>query len=98
MAAVASKAPVRMRRLIFDAFSSREPVATPDRVRGRLSLENALIRDFNMYITRVLERLADWCWRRARRGWPFHPALSTQLSLARAGGELRPRPKPGRGR
>src|SRR5258708_21799212 len=26
----------------FDAFSSREPVSTPDHVRGRLSLENAL--------------------------------------------------------
>src|SRR6266436_1432464 len=25
----------------FDAFSSREPVSTPDQVRGRLSLENA---------------------------------------------------------
>src|SRR5258708_32626254 len=28
----------------FDAFSSREPVSTPDQVRGRLSLENALNR------------------------------------------------------
>ena len=28
----------------FDAFSSREPVSTPDQVRGRLSLENALYR------------------------------------------------------
>jgi hypothetical protein len=27
----------------FDAFSSRKPVSTPDQVRGRLSLENALI-------------------------------------------------------
>ena len=27
----------------FDAFSSREPVSTPDQVRGRLSLENALV-------------------------------------------------------
>src|ERR1700730_14291801 len=27
--------------IYFDAFSSREPVSTPDRVRGRLSLENA---------------------------------------------------------
>jgi hypothetical protein len=27
---------------LFDAFSSREPVSTPDQVRGRLSLENAL--------------------------------------------------------
>src|ERR1700674_5545336 len=27
----------------FDAFSSREPVPTPDRVRGRLSLENAMV-------------------------------------------------------
>jgi hypothetical protein len=26
----------------FDAFSSREPASTPDQVRGRLSLENAL--------------------------------------------------------
>ena len=26
----------------FDAFSLREPVSTPDQVRGRLSLENAL--------------------------------------------------------
>jgi hypothetical protein len=26
----------------FDAFSSREPGSTPDQVRGRLSLENAL--------------------------------------------------------
>ena len=26
----------------FDGFSSREPVSTPDQVRGRLSLENAL--------------------------------------------------------
>ena len=26
----------------FDAFSSREPVSTPDQVRGGLSLENAL--------------------------------------------------------
>jgi hypothetical protein len=26
----------------FDAFSSREPESTPDQVRGRLSLENAL--------------------------------------------------------
>jgi len=25
----------------FDAFSSREPVSTPDQVRGRLLLENA---------------------------------------------------------
>jgi hypothetical protein len=25
----------------FDAFASREPVSTPDQVRGRLSLENA---------------------------------------------------------
>jgi hypothetical protein len=30
----------------FDAFSSREPVATPDQVRGRLSLENAMALDF----------------------------------------------------
>src|ERR1700685_3626739 len=29
-------------RFWFDAFSSREPVSTPDQVRGRLSLENAL--------------------------------------------------------
>jgi hypothetical protein len=29
---------------LFDAFSSREPVSTPDRVRGRPSLENALGR------------------------------------------------------
>src|SRR5207245_5176420 len=28
--------------LFFDAFSSREPVPTLDRVRGRLSLETAL--------------------------------------------------------
>ena len=27
----------------FDAFSLREPVPTPDQVRGRLSLENALV-------------------------------------------------------
>jgi hypothetical protein len=27
---------------LVDAFSSREPVSTPDQVRGRLSLENAL--------------------------------------------------------
>ena len=27
----------------FDAFSRREPVSTPHQVRGRLSLENALI-------------------------------------------------------
>ena len=27
----------------FDAFSSREPVSTPHQVRGRLSLENALV-------------------------------------------------------
>jgi hypothetical protein len=27
----------------FDAFSSGEPVSTPDRVRGRLSFENALV-------------------------------------------------------
>jgi hypothetical protein len=27
---------------LFDAFPSREPVATPHQVRGRLSLENAL--------------------------------------------------------
>src|SRR6266851_3485797 len=100
MAVVASKAPVRTRRLIFDAFSSREPVATPDRVRRRLSLENAsLIRDFNIYITRVLGRLAERCWRRARRGRLFHPARSTTLSPARAeGGALRPRSKPGRAR
>jgi hypothetical protein len=26
----------------FDAFSSREPVPTPDQVRSRLSLENAM--------------------------------------------------------
>src|SRR5580698_2564311 len=30
----------------FDAFSSREPVSTPDQVRGRLSLENALADRF----------------------------------------------------
>jgi hypothetical protein len=30
---------------LFDAFSLREPVSTPDQVRGRLSLENALERD-----------------------------------------------------
>jgi len=29
---------------LSDAFSSREPVSTPDQVRGRLSLENALTR------------------------------------------------------
>src|SRR6266576_2338195 len=29
--------------LCFDAFSSCEPVSTPDQVRGRLSLENALV-------------------------------------------------------
>jgi hypothetical protein len=29
-------------RCCFDAFSSREPLSTPDQVRGRLSLENAL--------------------------------------------------------
>jgi hypothetical protein len=28
--------------LLFDAFSSREPVSTPHQVRGRLSLENAI--------------------------------------------------------
>jgi hypothetical protein len=28
----------------FDAFSSREPVSIPDRVRNGLSLENALLR------------------------------------------------------
>jgi hypothetical protein len=28
---------------LFDAFSSREPVSTPDQVRGRLSLENTLL-------------------------------------------------------
>jgi hypothetical protein len=27
----------------FDAFSSREPVSTPHQVRGRLSLENAMV-------------------------------------------------------
>jgi hypothetical protein len=27
---------------LFDALSSREPAATPDQVRGRLSLENAM--------------------------------------------------------
>jgi hypothetical protein len=27
---------------LFDAFSSREPVTTPDRVRGGLSLEKRL--------------------------------------------------------
>jgi hypothetical protein len=27
---------------LFDAFSQRELVTTPDRVRGRLSLENAV--------------------------------------------------------
>jgi hypothetical protein len=27
---------------LFDAFSSREPVSTPDQIRGRLSLENAM--------------------------------------------------------
>jgi hypothetical protein len=30
---------------LVDAFSSREAVATPHQVRGRLSLENALERD-----------------------------------------------------
>src|SRR6266478_3080 len=35
----------RLRAFAFDAFSSREPVSTPDQVRGRLSLENALIVD-----------------------------------------------------
>jgi hypothetical protein len=30
-------------QLLFDAFSSCEPVPTPDRVRGRLSLENAMV-------------------------------------------------------
>jgi hypothetical protein len=29
----------------FDAFSLREPVSTPDQVRGRLSLENALFKE-----------------------------------------------------
>jgi hypothetical protein len=28
----------------FDAFSSREPAATPPQMRGRLSLENAVGR------------------------------------------------------
>jgi hypothetical protein len=28
--------------LWFDAFSQREPAFTPDQVRGRLSLENAI--------------------------------------------------------
>src|ERR1700730_13274604 len=32
-------------RSLFDAFSSREPVSTPHQVRGRLSLENALLPD-----------------------------------------------------
>jgi hypothetical protein len=27
---------------LFDAFSLREPVSTPDQIRDRLSLENAL--------------------------------------------------------
>src|SRR6266705_2386310 len=38
---------------LFDAFSSREPVSTPDHVRGRLSLENAVVewkRDANVRI------------------------------------------------
>src|SRR5258708_88598 len=35
----------RLNGFLFDAFSSREPVPTPDQVRGRLSLENALIVD-----------------------------------------------------
>jgi|ERR1700722_9127125 hypothetical protein len=29
--------------VVFDAFSSREPVSTPHQVRGRLSLESALV-------------------------------------------------------
>src|SRR5581483_7572003 len=33
---------LRNRALLIDAFSSREPGLTPDRVRGRLSLENAM--------------------------------------------------------
>jgi hypothetical protein len=33
----------RAKEVVFiGAFSSREPVPTPDQVRGRLSLENAL--------------------------------------------------------
>jgi hypothetical protein len=35
----------RLNGFLFDAFSRREPVPTPDQVRGRLSLENALIVD-----------------------------------------------------
>ena len=34
----------------FDAFSSREPVSTPDQVRGRLSLENAPVGPFGPQI------------------------------------------------
>ena len=32
----------RLQSFVFDTFSSREPVSTPDQVRGSLSLENAL--------------------------------------------------------
>jgi hypothetical protein len=34
--------------LCFDAFSSREPVPTPDQVRGRLSLEIAITLQQNI--------------------------------------------------
>src|SRR6267378_8152302 len=33
---------VRNALFLFDAFSLREPVSTPDRLRGELSLENAV--------------------------------------------------------
>jgi hypothetical protein len=44
--------------LYFDAFSSREPVPTPDQVRGRLSLENALFRPLPKEISMLYAILA----------------------------------------
>ena len=42
-----------------DAFSSREPVPTPDQVRGRLSLENACY-DAKQGVARLIHAHLDW--------------------------------------
>jgi hypothetical protein len=42
----------RPANLYFDAFSSREPASTPHQVRGRLSLENAMVCYFDAFSSR----------------------------------------------
>src|SRR5882724_9608254 len=47
--------------------SSREPISTPDQVRGRLSLENALIVLRSMMLNAVLDEAHDQHQASARR-------------------------------